>query len=787
VTAKVLTRKITRKQALSYSKTVPNRLGVTALAELNGPGAWQRRYDLTKQILSGKRVSGTAKRNPDQPGRGQEEPAMANPKYTPRQRSAMVKMSPARRAAFKAMLGRSPDISTLRRNKATKKRGRAMKRNEAATTTKPRKKARTAAQKAATKRMQEAAAARRAGMSTPVFVSPSMERDYGAWGGPTASGVVVTAGGLSTGRARKVSRKEYLESKVVGEGWSYAKADAAWRRKSGKVKPKARGPRTYGGRRGKYTALDVNLGKRRIKTYLYRGKKGRVAHIPEFAVLGYPSEYAMELEQRNEKGKARVERRKQLLDEHRQKVAAARTTLILKGRDPFSPNPADSMSWEEWKSMNPNAKKKAKKAKKAKKGHRTAAQKAATRKLVALNKARAGKKRGKGRSKPKAKAKASRSRGRQWGALRKGRKLAIIMQPNGAAAYEENLYEENRRGRRRRKSRKHRYDENRSAAQKAATRKLVALNKARAGKKRGKGKGKSGRGRRGPAAMYMTLYSKNAMRRRYEENAVTTWVEGLKEALKIGGIVVVGYAAHRALTKVLSDQVLGKLDAFKSGTLGAWRDSIAGFIVAAAGVPLAVKLIPGESAAAGAGMAASFLHGIIIKALTEAGQPEVASYLSAYPDASGPAYKLSGMGSYYTFRPHQLYPVSGMGEYITQSPNLRYNQLTQPMSGMGNNGGAIVTQPAAGTGEYLVYGAEGVGDYSEVPVTPSPMVWDDGVLPTLDAAERALNVMEAAAGVGSSEIPLQSTVNPVDYATPIGDEPTGSRSGVFEGGGGIFG
>jgi hypothetical protein len=109
------------------------------------------------------------------------------------------------------------------------------------------------------------------------------------------------------------------------------------------------------------------------------------------------------------------------------------------------------------------------------------------------------------------------------------------------------------------------------------------------------------------------------------------------------------------------------------------------------------------------------------------------------------------------------------------------------MAGMGSNGGAMVTQPAAGTGEYLVYGAEGVGDYQQVPVVGAPTTWDEGVLPTMDSAEHALNVMEAAAGVGSSDIPMQMTVNPTDYARPIGDEPGASRSGVFEGKGGIFG
>jgi len=786
VTAKALTRKITRKQALSYRKTVPNRLGVTALAELNGPGAWQRRYDLTKQILSGKRVSGSARRNPESSGRGKEESAMANKKFTPGQRTAMAKMSPARRAAFKRMLSRSPDISTVRRNKKRaaggKARGRAMRRNEAATSTKPRKKARTKAQKEATKRMQEAARAKRASRVSPTYVSPSMEQEYGAWAGPTASGVVITPGGIATKGRGRISKRQFLESKVVGEGKTYAQAEAMWKRRSGKKASKPRGPRTYA--RGKYKPLSVKLGKKTIPTYTYRAKRGRARKIPEFAILGYPSRTAVDLETRTERGKKRYDDRKAGLQYRRAKAVASRQKRILAGRDPFSPNAAEVMTWEEWKKMKPNKKKTTKKAAKKGRGRkptRSPAQKAATRRMIAARKAKMKGKKGSKPRKPTAAKRRAAPKRRRKGTGQRGKALTIIMRPN-----EMGSFEANKKRARKKPAKKAGGKKRRTAAQKRATAALVAWNKSHAGKKRrgGAAKGKRGRGR---TSMYMTLYSKNAMAG-YEQNAVANWAEGLKEALKIGGIVVVGYAAHRALTKVLSDQVLGKLDAFKSGTLGAWRDAIAGLIVAAAGVPLAVKLIPGESAAAGAGMAASFLHGIIIKALTEAGQPEVASYLAAYPDASGPAYKLSGVGSYYTFRPHQLYPVSGMGEYITQSPNLRYNQLLQPAAGFGqDNGGAIVTQPAAGTGEYLVYGAEGVGDYSEVPIAPTPMSWDEGVLPTLDAAERALNVMEAAAGVGSSEIPAQVAVNPVDYARPIGDEPTGSRAGVFEGKGGIFG
>jgi len=75
-----------------------------------------------------------------------------------------------------------------------------------------------------------------------------------------------------------------------------------------------------------------------------------------------------------------------------------------------------------------------------------------------------------------------------------------------------------------------------------------------------------------------------------------------------------------------------------------------------------------------------------------------------------------------------------------------------------------------------VYGAEGVGEnYEQVPTANMAMQIDEGVAPNLHSAEQALNVMEAAAGVGMAEIPLQSTVNPLQMENPIGDEPHGSR------------
>jgi len=152
---------------------------------------------------------------------------------------------------------------------------------------------------------------------------------------------------------------------------------------------------------------------------------------------------------------------------------------------------------------------------------------------------------------------------------------------------------------------------------------------------------------------------------------------------------------------------------------------------------------------------------------------------------------------------------AGMGSH-----DLRLNQVTQAAAGMGGSplvtqaaagmsGSPFVmqaaagmgqdlrlnqvTQAAAGTGEYVSYGVSGIGDYDEVGVSFRPTHTDEGIAPNMHSAEQALSVAEAAAGVGSTDVPLQSTVNPVDMGDPIPDDPRGSRAGVFQGPDGIFG
>ena len=51
-------KKITRKQALSYNRTIPNGLGVTAISAVNGRGSYASRYAATRSLLAGAEPNG---------------------------------------------------------------------------------------------------------------------------------------------------------------------------------------------------------------------------------------------------------------------------------------------------------------------------------------------------------------------------------------------------------------------------------------------------------------------------------------------------------------------------------------------------------------------------------------------------------------------------------------------------------------------------------------------------------------------------------------------------------
>jgi len=270
-------------------------------------------------------------------------------------------------------------------------------------------------------------------------------------------------------------------------------------------------------------------------------------------------------------------------------------------------------------------------------------------------------------------------------------------------------------------------------------------------------------------------------RRRYRRNPKSDMKKQFEQALKIGAAVTGGFLAHRALSKAAEDML------FKNST-NTYKGLMSGALVAAIGIPLSAKFAPKEAKHLATGMVVSLLHKAVVKLLEVADQPKIAGYFANYPNAEGRAY--NGMGSYYSYKPHEVYQgtgeyyqTNGMGEYYQTSG---MGQFEQAAAGTGQ-----FEQAAAGTGEYYVQDAAGIGEYEEVtPEATAPFGMDEGIYPDLTSAEKALSVAEAAAGVGglgNTDVPMISTINPTGQAVPVQDVPEGSRSGTFAGRDGIFG
>jgi hypothetical protein len=540
--------------------------------------------------------------------------------------------------------------------------------------------------------------------------------------------------------ARKAEAKALAKAKATAKRARAAAKRLRAETKKLRARAKRSGTRLYGRR---YVAAKARIGARSRGTYLYRTKKGAYRHIPEHGVLGYPT--AREMKKAAAAGDARYTKAKSKLDARRRRDAERASKVILGGRGLFSPNRRGRvLTFEEWKKMKRNPKNPTKK------------QSAASRRNLKKARTALARKRGKGKARVTRTAAAKKTKA----STRKkpspvGKKISAAKRAKmtkGLRAYH--------------------------AACKAAL------------KRKGKGKVRPNEPR-------------------YRKNAAGDYTENLVGALKIGTIVLAGYVAHRALTKLLNEQALAKIEFLNKGEVANWRKTIASAIVAAIGVPVIVKAMPKDSAAGGAGIAVSFLHGLLIDVLTAAKAENVAGYLAAYPDDEGSVYYGSGLGSYYTYGPGQVFNgTKGFGEfYQTQPGQLTYGQLTQAAAGMGQvprlqqaaagmrgtgeyltqgNESAMVTQAAAG--EYLAYGARGVGAaYEQIPVRGRPMsIYDEGA-PNMRAAEQALNVVEAAAGVGSAEVPYEASFDPTLNAVDIPNGPGDSRGGIFGTPGGIFG
>lgn len=696
---RALAKKITRKQAESYERTAPNPMGVTAIAAVNGPGAYERRYDATRALL-GKPAKPKRKRKTTK-NRSKATTRKASPKKRTKTRSSSMRRGTSTR--------RRPTKRHARKSSARKSHGTVYKRD---------------------------------------FIDEQM----------------------AIGRSRAQAESAWK----LARG---AKKKATPNKRKKKAAPKRkRQKRVYG--KGKYKALRARVGGKSRPTYMYRTKKGNLRKIPKHGYLGYRSSAEMRAAHRRSPRKAEQDAERWDRAIKRRERASIRA---VEGKSMFTPNRrrrSADITFEEWEQeMKANARRRRKKTTRRKKKtstKRKPARRKTTRRKASTRRKTTSRKRSTTRRKP-ARRKAS-TRRRKSGSTSKKRRATRRKKTT-------------RRRVRRNPRRVTQVAANRRRRRKSSSRKRRASSRSR-------GYAKNRRRKR-----------KTRKNRKTLRNQAKTFGKDLMQVLKVGGVVVVGYLAHRALTRVLSDSVLSNVAMFQSGSGAAYKDVAAGAIVAAVGVPLTAKFAPKDAKMLGAGMAASLLQNAIVTVLSQMGQSQVVAYLGDYTEAEGsPQY--SGMGSYYEFYPGQTF-----GEYYTQpgmsgfGQDLTVGQLTQAAAGMGqsqlpqlyqaaagmgqNGGGAMLTQAAAGYGEYIVQGANGIGEYEQVtPQYTAPAQMDEGISPDLDSAERAMSIAEAAAGVGAfgdSDVPLQSTVYPTGVPEAIPDMPGGSRAGTFAGGNGVFG
>ena len=534
----------------------------------------------------------------------------------------------------------------------------------------------------------------------------------------------------------KMSRAQYMRKVGKNKKLSKKQKEGLWKgyakRTKQAVKPRGK-PRTYG--KGKFKAVRARIGPKRRWTHMYRTKGGNVRHIPEWAELGYKSFKDMIRLSSTKQGARVYVRRKEALDARRERAADKSSSRILRGKGVFTPNrrrrrrPRTQFTFDEWeKEMKANARRRKKTTKKKKR----TTKKRPTRAQTAARK----------RNTKKAQAARRKKSTKRKATKRKATKRRTV-----------------KRATARRKATKRRTTKRKTTKRKATKRR--AKRNARA---------------RRPA------------RRRFFRNQAKSFTRDFGKVIKVGLVVGAGFVLQKVATKLLtSTGLMAKLPA----SVQSFANSIAGLAVASVGVLGAAKFVPGDSKMVGAGMGAAFLHTVLLDGLDAFGQPQLVSYLGDYTEAPGKAF-----GSYYEFSPHQRYPamgeyystpVAGMGQYQQAAAGM--GQYQQAAAGMGQ--APRMSQAAAGVGEYLVQGANGIGEYEEVvPQYSAPEQIEEGISPDLSSAERALSVAEAAAGVGAygdDKVPLVSSVYPTGQPEAIPDMPGGSRAGTFAGSNGVFG
>ena len=630
------------------------------------------------------------------------------------------------------------------------------------------------------------------------------------------SGSATTSGGAMKKKrrgARKKARRNPYGVRRIGDiskprkkTRKLAKRTTRAVRAPKRRKARAKQPKT-GRRYGPFKSLKAKIGIQTKSTYLY-AKRGKAHKIPLWAILKTKSKRDLESRVGSDD---RLARRVVAAKKKRERAAAR----VMAHGDAFTPNRRRMkvIPYETWSaSMEPNKRGRKKRAKK--RGRKASHRRKAARRPKArggarkahrrTRKKRAGTRRRKSSGRRR---KAHANPARRTRRRRKARRNAWFDDHAGHV-------KAGKKGSRRRKAKRRRKSSHRRKSAHRRKHMMMNLGAAPAATPNRRHR-RRGKRRHHANAHYMANRRHHARRhhrghhRSYRRNP--DFMGQLKEALKFGAVVGVGFIGHKIASRLISEMALSKISAFQTGSLSAYRPLIGGLLAALVGVPLAAKFGGENGKKIAAGVGTSLLQTAVVSVLNAVGQSGPAGYLAGYPDNQGRAYtgygeyfEPPGMSGYGAYEMEPSYNGFGAGPMITQAA-AGYGappMITQAAAGYGE-----ITQAAAGVGEFFMAGVEGIGDYEQagqgLAYSAAP---DEGIYPDLTSAERALNIAEAAAGVGGygdipeqsivshwtqmkgfGDLPFKSIVEPTGVAVGVQDAPMGARAGILEGGDGIFG
>lgn len=549
-------------------------------------------------------------------------------------------------------------------------------------------------------------------------------------------------------KAARAARRAKQNTPAARARRSRARARSRWPKQTRKVRRKGKTRRVrvaYGPFR-RASLPDPRRGGKKRASYLTRtGRRRRLRKIPAWAIAGAISAKEYKTSASYAKAKERIAKRR---------AAAARRAE--RGQDPFTPNPGAGKMSKRRKKKKAGSRKgkrrtKAPRRRKSAKRVRAGKKAAATRKRRKAAKAAGSKRRRKGTkrrtksrrksAKRRTKKVSSRRRGstrRRKASKRRGGRRAMRVGRRKVRRLKRGLYLVKNR---RRRSRTARYEENRPRRRRHKRRHLAA-NRRRHGRRRSRRGGLLRNGR----------YLRNG------------FGGDLKTLLKTGSLIVVGFFAHKAITKVVVDALTNTAAGTFVGMplvgadgsasfVATWQKPLTGLVVGVigiGGVSMVKAAKPETRMAIGAGIMVSFLESLVKTVLVVANQPKALSYLEGYSNST--AYALRGARGR---RGHRR-GMRGLGAARNATSIMpQYapvGAFRQASAGMGE----YFSSGASGMGEYFAGpGVQGVGHYEKAgPLALQPsrahmgqLPVDDGIRPDSDL-DHVMDLAESAAGLG---------------------------------------